>query len=118
MLGRGGIKVSEDGSNRPYGKPDLGVVFRLQDPGPPIGVGQNCFNATVNATVHRIANVAPWGAMNARRIRNDPAASPRRRGGTLTMTSADYAYFLHVPTGSTSWNPFEGLGRRSAEQHR
>lgn len=36
----------------------------------------------------------------------------------LAMTSANYAYFLHVTTGSTSWNPFEGLGRRSAGQHR
>jgi fatty acid desaturase len=36
----------------------------------------------------------------------------------LAMTSANYAYFLHVTTGSTSWNPFEGLGRRSAGQRR
>jgi hypothetical protein len=33
----------------------------------------------------------------------------------LAMTSANYAYFLHVTTGSTSWNPFEGLGRRSGQ---
>jgi hypothetical protein len=31
----------------------------------------------------------------------------------LAMTSANYAYFLHVTKGSTSWNPFEGLGRRN-----
>lgn len=36
----------------------------------------------------------------------------------LAMTSANYAYFLHVTKGSTSWNPFEGLGRRNAEQRR
>jgi hypothetical protein len=32
----------------------------------------------------------------------------------LAMTTANYAYFLHVTKGSKSWNPFEGLGRRSA----
>jgi fatty acid desaturase len=36
----------------------------------------------------------------------------------LAMTSANYAYFVHVTTGSTSWNPFEGLGRRNAGQRR
>lgn len=36
----------------------------------------------------------------------------------LAMTSANYAYFLHVTKGSTSWNPFEGLGRRNGGQRR
>jgi hypothetical protein len=36
----------------------------------------------------------------------------------LAMTAANYAYFLHVTKGSTSWNPFEGLGRRSAGPRR
>lgn len=30
----------------------------------------------------------------------------------IAMSTANYAYYLHVTTGSTSWNPFEGLGRR------
>jgi len=30
----------------------------------------------------------------------------------IAMTTANYAYYLHVTAGSTSWNPFEGLGRR------
>jgi hypothetical protein len=36
----------------------------------------------------------------------------------LALTTANYAYYLHVTTGSRSWNPFEGLGRRGAEQRR
>lgn len=36
----------------------------------------------------------------------------------LAMTTANYAYFLHVTQASTSWNPFEGLGRRSAPRRR
>lgn len=30
----------------------------------------------------------------------------------LAMTTANYAYYLHVVKGSQSWNVFEGLGRR------
>jgi hypothetical protein len=30
----------------------------------------------------------------------------------LAMTTANYAYYLHVVKGSRSWNVFEGLGRR------
>lgn len=30
----------------------------------------------------------------------------------LAMTTANYAYYLHIVRGSRSWNPFEGLGRR------
>ncbi|MGE2689100.1 DUF2628 domain-containing protein [Mycolicibacterium pulveris] len=30
----------------------------------------------------------------------------------LAMTTANYAYYLHVVKGSQSWNIFEGLGRR------
>lgn len=30
----------------------------------------------------------------------------------IAMTTANYAYFLHVRIGSRSWNPFEGTGRR------
>ncbi|BCI51621.1 hypothetical protein NIIDNTM18_08990 [Mycolicibacterium litorale] len=30
----------------------------------------------------------------------------------LAMTTANYAYYLHVVRGRRSWNPFEGLGRR------
>jgi Protein of unknown function (DUF2628) len=33
----------------------------------------------------------------------------------VAMTTANYAYYLHVAKGSLSWNPFEGFGRRSAE---
>lgn len=29
----------------------------------------------------------------------------------LAMSTANYAYFLHVVRGSQSWNPFEGFGR-------
>ena len=36
----------------------------------------------------------------------------------LALTTANYAYYLHVTKGSRSWNPFEGLGRRGAEQRR
>ena len=32
--------------------------------------------------------------------------------GGVAMTTANYAYYLHVTEDSTSWNPFEGLGRR------
>lgn len=28
------------------------------------------------------------------------------------MLTANFAYYLHVRRGSTSWNPFEGFGRR------
>ena len=30
--------------------------------------------------------------------------------------TANYAYFLHVTRGSTSWNPFEGFGRSKPQQ--
>ncbi|SEH47413.1 Protein of unknown function [Mycolicibacterium rutilum] len=30
----------------------------------------------------------------------------------FAMTTANYAYYLHVVRGSQSWNVFEGLGRR------
>lgn len=30
----------------------------------------------------------------------------------LAMTTANYAYYLHVVKGSQSWNVFEGFGRR------
>jgi hypothetical protein len=30
----------------------------------------------------------------------------------MAMTTANYAYYLHVVKGSQSWNVFEGLGRR------
>lgn len=30
----------------------------------------------------------------------------------LAMTTANYAYYLHRVQRSTSWNPFEGFGRR------
>jgi hypothetical protein len=36
--------------------------------------------------------------------------------GALAMTSANYAYFLHVTKGSRSWNPFEGLERRVGQK--
>ncbi|WP_166905159.1 DUF2628 domain-containing protein [Mycobacterium sp. DL440] len=29
----------------------------------------------------------------------------------LAMSTANYAYYLHVVRGSQSWNPFEGFGR-------
>lgn len=29
----------------------------------------------------------------------------------LAMSTANYAYYLHVVRGSVSWNPFEGFGR-------
>lgn len=29
----------------------------------------------------------------------------------LAMTTANYAYYLHVTRNSQSWNPFEGFGR-------
>ncbi|OBB81805.1 DUF2628 domain-containing protein [Mycolicibacterium peregrinum] len=29
----------------------------------------------------------------------------------LAMSTANYAYYLHVTRGSQSWNPFEGFGR-------
>jgi hypothetical protein len=32
----------------------------------------------------------------------------------VAMITANYAYFLHVKHGSTSWNPFEGFGRTGA----
>ncbi|OBY33554.1 DUF2628 domain-containing protein [Mycolicibacter kumamotonensis] len=31
------------------------------------------------------------------------------------MTTANYAYYLHVVKGSQSWNVLEGFGRRSAD---
>lgn len=31
--------------------------------------------------------------------------------GALAMSTANYAYYLHVVRGSQSWNPFEGFGR-------
>ncbi|WP_454790676.1 DUF2628 domain-containing protein [Mycolicibacterium lutetiense] len=31
--------------------------------------------------------------------------------GALAMSTANYAYYLHVVRGSESWNPFEGFGR-------
>ncbi|KLI07799.1 hypothetical protein A5731_26320 [Mycolicibacterium conceptionense] len=31
--------------------------------------------------------------------------------GVLAMSTANYAYYLHVVRGSRSWNPFEGFGR-------
>jgi Protein of unknown function (DUF2628) len=30
----------------------------------------------------------------------------------LAMTTANYAYYLHVTKDSRSWNPFEAMGRR------
>jgi uncharacterized protein DUF2628 len=30
----------------------------------------------------------------------------------LAMSTANYAYYLHLIKGSRSWNPFEGTGRR------
>ncbi|MFE3190696.1 DUF2628 domain-containing protein [Nocardia sp. NPDC059240] len=33
--------------------------------------------------------------------------------GALAMTTANYAYYLHVVKGSQSWNLFEGFGRAS-----
>lgn len=29
----------------------------------------------------------------------------------VSMMTANYAYYLHVRRGSTSWNPYEGFGR-------
>jgi hypothetical protein len=31
---------------------------------------------------------------------------------SLAMSTANYAYYLHVTRGSESWNPFEGFGRK------
>jgi Protein of unknown function (DUF2628) len=33
----------------------------------------------------------------------------------LMMSTANYAYFLHVAKGSRSFNPFEGFSRRAAK---
>jgi hypothetical protein len=30
----------------------------------------------------------------------------------IAMTTANYAYYLHVVRGSQSWNLFEGLGKQ------
>lgn len=32
----------------------------------------------------------------------------------MALLTANYAYYLHVRRGSTSWNPFEGFGTRDS----
>ena len=61
--------------------------------------------------------IAGLAAMAVLTVLNVPDSFVRPVGfafSALAMTTANYAYYLHVRRGSTSWNPFEGLGLRTA----